>query len=317
MGQKRIGVAVSGHDSAAVLSEIKKLEEMGIQAAWLTTAGASDLETMTLFAAAALCTQSIMLGTSITLTFPTHPVIVAKQARVIGQLAPGRFRLGVGPGSPVPMVKTYGVNYRAPIGHLREYIRITRALLHEGSVDFEGRYYRACDEVPSRMDIPVMASAVGLKAFELCGEEADGAISWLCPRHYLREQALPAMKAAAERSGRTMPTLVAHAPVCLHDNMKEVRESFIRQFPYLMTSPFYPSVFTPAGFPELEKGECSEAMMDSVVLCGSESRGEEKLEELFSWGVTEIVVSPLFVGEEGGVHLDRIFRLLARVASRI
>ena len=45
-----------------------------------------------------------------------------------------------------------------------------------------------------------MASALQRGSFELCGEEADGAISWICPGTYLRDVALPAMQAGAERA---------------------------------------------------------------------------------------------------------------------
>ena len=317
MTQRRIGVAVSGRDSGAILAEIQKLEEFGVPAAWLTTAGAGagGLEALTLFAAAASTTRSIMLGSSITLTFPAHPLIVVEQARVVGQLAPGRFRLGVGPGSPFSIEKSFGIDYRAPLGHLREYLRIARALLHDGVVDFDGRYYRVHAEVGLPVDVPVMASAEGVKAYELCGAEADGAISWLCPGLYLRDLAVPAMKVAAERAGRSMPPLVAHAPICLHDNLDEVRTAFLRQFSYMMSSKNFAGVFTAAGFPEINQGICSNAMVDAVVLWGSESRVADRLMEMFSFGATEVVVSPLPVGEDETDSVDRIFRLLAQVAA--
>jgi alkanesulfonate monooxygenase SsuD/methylene tetrahydromethanopterin reductase-like flavin-dependent oxidoreductase (luciferase family) len=38
----------------------------------------------------------MMLGTAITQTFPRHPIAVVQQMLVLAQLAPGRFRLGLG-----------------------------------------------------------------------------------------------------------------------------------------------------------------------------------------------------------------------------
>ena len=176
MSQKRVGVAVAAPNSVAALEGIKKAEEMGISAAWLTTGGAGP-DALTVFASAAVGTQHIMLGTAITPTFPRHPLAVAQQVQVLVQLAPGRFRLGVGPGNPAIMPQVFGVNFQAPLGHLREYLRILKALLHQGSVDFDGRYYQAHASIASPVDVPVMASAHQPKAFELCGAEADGAIS--------------------------------------------------------------------------------------------------------------------------------------------
>ncbi len=185
MAQSRLGIQVTGPDSGAILEGIRKAEEMGIQAAWLTTGGAGP-DALTIFAGAAVSTQRILLGTSIIPTFPRHPLVMAQQVQVIEHLAPGRFRLGIGPSGRSGMEETFGVDYRAPLGHVSEYLHILKAFLQEGEVDFDGRYYKAHAKIStSPMDVPVMASALGEKAFELCGAGADGAISWVCPGRYL------------------------------------------------------------------------------------------------------------------------------------
>ena len=66
------------------------------------------------------------------------------------------------------------------------------------------------------VDVPVMASALRPQSFELCGAEADGAISWMCPFTYLRDTALPAMEAGAEGAGRPVPPLIAHIKLLSH-----------------------------------------------------------------------------------------------------
>ena len=71
-----------------------------------------------------------------------------------------------------------------------------------------------------------MASALRQGSFELCGAEADGAISWVCPGSYLRDVALPAMQKGADQVGRAAPPLIAHVPLCVHDNPDEVRSAF-------------------------------------------------------------------------------------------
>ena len=86
-----------------------------------------------------------------------------------------------------------GINFRAPLVHLREYVRILKALLQDGSVDCSGRHYQAHTSIPSPVDVPVMASALGEGAFKMCGAEADGAISWVCPGVYLWDVALLAI----------------------------------------------------------------------------------------------------------------------------
>jgi len=212
------------------------------------------------------------------------------------------------------MVETFGVNYRAPLGHLTEYMRILKALLHQGSVDFDGRYYKAHARIASPIEVPVMASALGAAAFELCGAEADGAISWVCPGTYLRDVALPAMKAGAERVGRPVPPLIAHAPVGVHDNPSEVRAAVRQQFGGFPRSPFYQAMFTAAGFPETSQGAWSDAMIDATVLYGGEEQVAGRLKELFSFGVTEVLASPVLAGRDREASLERTLRLLAQVS---
>src|SRR5205823_1713568 len=197
MPSRLLGVAIRGDKAPEVLTRIEQAEQLGLHAAWMTTGGAR-LDSITLFAAAAVRTQRIQLGTSIVPTFPRHPLVMVQQAQVVAQFAPGRFRLGVGP-SHRPTIEAMGIQFASPLGHLREYLRILKPLLQQGRVDFDGKYYRAHESIPEPLDLPVMASALQRGSFELCGEEADGAISWICPGEYLRDVALPAMRMGAER----------------------------------------------------------------------------------------------------------------------
>ena len=313
MGQKRIGIAVFGPNSGAVLDGIEKAETLGIQAAWLTTGGAGP-DGLTLFAAAAMRTSRIMLGTAITPTYPRHPVAMAQQVQVLCQLAPGRFRLGVGPSHRPTMQELFGVDFRDPLGHLSEYLRILKDLLNGGAVDFQGSYYGAHATIASPVDVPVMASALQPRSFDLCGAEADGVISWVCPGAYLRDVAVPAMKAGAERAGRPVPPLIAHAPVCVHDNPEEVRAAVREQVsnPQL---PFYQRMFAAAGYPEASDGSWSDAMIEATALYGDEATVEKKIEGMFALGATEVMASPIRAGGNREASLDRTLRLLAKVSK--
>ena len=313
MSPKKIGVAVSEPNSAAVLAGIERVEELGLPAAWLTT-GPSGPDGLTLFASAAVRTRNTLLGTAITPTYPRHPVVVVQQVQVIAQLAPGRFRLGVGPSHRPTMVGIFGVDFRAPLGHLSEYLHILKALLREGSVDFQGDYYKAHASIAAPIDVPVMASALGPKAFELCGAESDGAISWVCPATYLRDVALPSMKAGADRAGRPVPPLIAHAPVCVHDNVDEVRAAIREQVPNPRL-PFYQHMFAAAGYPEASNGTWSDAMIDGTALVGNESQVADKVEGLLALGATEVLASPIPAGADRAASLERTLQLLAQVSK--
>ena len=107
-----IGVAIRGNKASEALAMIEQAEQLGIHAAWMTTGGAR-LDSITVFAAAAVRTQRIKLGTSIVPTFPRHPLVMVQQAQVVAQLAPGRFRLGVGP-SHRPTIEAMGIQFTSP-----------------------------------------------------------------------------------------------------------------------------------------------------------------------------------------------------------
>jgi F420-dependent oxidoreductase-like protein len=312
MNDKLIGVVVSGTTTHEVLGRIERSEQAGIPAVWMTTGGAR-LDSITIFAAAAGRTQRIKFGTSIVPTFPRHPLVVVQQVQVVAQLAPGRFRLGVGP-SHRPTMRAMGVNYRSPLGHLREYLQILKALLQEGKVHFDGTYYQAHETITESVDVPVMASALQRGSFELCGAEADGAISWICPGTYLRDVALPAMQAGAEQTGRPVPPLIAHAPVCIHENAEEVRAA-VRQQIMNPRLPFYQRMLIDAGFPEASQGTWSDAMIDAVVFWGNETRVAERIQEMFSFGASEVLVSPIGAGEDRAESIHRTTHLLAELAK--
>ncbi len=311
MGDKRIGLAISGNNITELKGAIEHAEHLGIHGAWMTTGGARP-DSLTVFAATARSTSSIKLGTSIVPIYPRHPLVMVQQTQVVAQLAPGRFRLGVGP-SHRPTMEAAGIEFSAPLGHLREYLRILKALLQTGRVDFDGRYYRAHESIPEPLDVPVMGSALRRGAFELCGEEADGAISWICPGTYLRDVGLPALQAGAQKAGRPVPPLIAHAPVCVSTNAEEVRAA-VRQQIMNTRLPFYQRMLIDAGFPEAAEGTWSDGMIDAVVLWGDETKVADGLQRLFSFGATEVLASPVAAGDDRAASLERTLSLLGQVS---
>jgi F420-dependent oxidoreductase-like protein len=311
MAEKLVGTAVTGGTITEIQAKIQRAEELGIHAAWMTTGGAS-LDSLTCFAASAAGTSSIKLGTSIVPTYPRHPLVAVQQAQVVAQLAPGRLRLGVGP-SHRPLMESMGINFHAPLAHLREYLQILKALLQTGLVDFDGEHYSAHASIAGPLDVQVMGSALQKGSFELCGAEADGAISWVCPATYLRDVALPAMKKGADQAGRLVPPLIAHVPICVHDNLEEVRAAMRAQFGH-PGLPFYQNMLIAAGYPEAREGKWSDAMIEGVAILGDEETAAQKIQELLAMGATEVLASPITAGSDPAASLERTTKLLAQAA---
>ena len=72
MPDQLVGAAIRGSTISEVQTNIARAEELGLNAAWMTTGGAS-LDSLTCFAASAGATTNIKLGTSIIPTYPRHP----------------------------------------------------------------------------------------------------------------------------------------------------------------------------------------------------------------------------------------------------
>jgi alkanesulfonate monooxygenase SsuD/methylene tetrahydromethanopterin reductase-like flavin-dependent oxidoreductase (luciferase family) len=211
-------------------------------------------------------------------------------------------------------MQAMGLPFQSPLGHVREYVRIVKGLLQHGRIDFEGTYYHAHETIPVPLNVPVMASALQRRAFELCGAEADGAISWICPGPYLRDVALPAMRAGASQASRPVPPLIAHAPVCVHEHATEVRAA-VRQQIRNPRQPFYQRMLIAAGFPEAAEGTWSDAMIDAIVCWGEETRVAERIQDLFACGATEVLLSPIGAGEDQAASVCRTTSFVAELAT--
>lgn len=310
-----IGIQLSFREPRELVAAVQRAEERGVDAVWLPQGGVSP-DTMMLLSAAAMVTSRIRLGTSIIPTWPRAPIFIAQQVMALDGLAPGRFRLGIGSSTPAAMEPMYGVEYREPGAHLREYLTVLRSFLHEGSVDFHGEFARARVRLREPIDVPVMASALSPTAHRLCGEMADGAISWMSPWRYLREKALPALREGAAGAGRDTPPLIAHVPVCLDTDADVVRAAVQDQVGQYGKFPVYQRMFRSAGY-----GDTSEAypqeLIDELVLFGDEASVIESFARMREEGAGEIMAHCIYVGTDRETYLDRLFDLLAKASREL
>jgi len=310
-----VGVQLSNRDARELVETIRRAEELGVAAVWTPQGGVMP-DTMLLLAAAAMITSRIKLGTSIIPTWPRAPILIAQQAMAMHALAPGRFRLGIGPSTPAAMGPLYGADYRKPLSQLREYLTVIRSFLHDGAVDFKGEFVSARVRLRETIDIPVMASALRPGAFRLCGEAADGAISWMCPWDYLRDVALPALREGAAAADREPPPLVAHVPICLSSDREAVRVAAQEQVGAYGSFPVYQAMFKAAGFGDVAEG-FSDELVAALVASGTDDEIIARLAQIRREGAAEIMTHILFVGEDRAAYQDRAFELLARAQREI
>src|SRR5205085_11625524 len=104
--------------------------------------------TLTLFAAMAMQTTRVRLGTSIIPVYPRHPLVMALQAATVDALAPGRLRLGVGTSHRQVIENTYGLSMSSPLAYLREYVAVMRQGLWGGRTDQQGSFFNVAASFP-------------------------------------------------------------------------------------------------------------------------------------------------------------------------
>ena len=105
--------------------------------------------------------------------------------------------------------------------------------------------------------------------------------------------------------GRPAPPLMAHVPVCVHDDPEEARQAIAEQFRGFARAPFYRNMFNNAGFPEVTEGVWSPGMVDAVAVSGNEEQVTEGLQALLDMGTAEVMASPVAAGSNRDGSLDR------------
>ena len=306
--KEHIGFVVGdGHsmNAAAAITKIAAAEAAQIRQIWMNQA---YLDTLTIFAAAAAKTSAVRLGTAIVQTYPRHPLALAQQVLVLNDIAPGRLRLGIGPSHRPIIEGIFGLPQRKPLAHLREYVEVLRAILWEGKVNYHGEFFNVEVTSPSTPRIPILISTLGEKSFQLAGEIADGALSWLCPVPYLLRTGLPALRKGAAITGRSSapPSLVAHVLVALTTDRHSAMAAGHQLIDMYARYPFYVKMFTSAGFPTTVGGAAPDGLVNSLVISGDEDMVTARFSELLASGLDELMVTLLPIIDAG----DEQFRLL-------
>ena len=295
---KIIGLDLRGESPKGSLASIMEADKMGIPAVWMTSSGGSS-DTLSLFAAAASNTKNILFGTSIAQTWSRHPIVMAEQAFTISSLAPGRLRLGIGSGHQTMMEKTFGIDFKKPLGHVKEYVAIVKELLMNGHTSFQGNHYTANATLKGTVqDVPVMISALRQGAYRTAGEIADGAISWVCPHFYATGEALNALQEGAASSGRQEHPRKLQSAICISDDRNGARDAVRDQLGIYPSIDFYARMFEQSGFEITQKTGWTDEMIDSILITGNEEQAAKQLDNLFDSGVSEILAS--VVSNPGG-----------------
>ncbi len=163
--------------AGAVVDFAKRLEAAGVEQLWIIedcffTAGVS------LAATALAVTEHLQVGIGIMPAVARNPAITAMEIATLCNLAPGRFRPGIGHGVQEWM-EQMGARTPSPLTTLDETITVVKRLLAGEEVSFEGRVVRLdkvrLDQAPP-VAPPILAGVQQAKSLALAGRVADGVI---------------------------------------------------------------------------------------------------------------------------------------------
>ena len=311
--RERVGLIVHGSNAAIAVKTIAAAEAAGVRQIWMAQPPVLP-DVLTMFAAAATKTSIVRLGTSITPTYPRHPLVLAQQVLALYDLVPGRLRLGIGPSHRFIIEDIYGLQQKTPLAHLREYLEVLRAALWQGKVDHHGHFYNVIATLPHTSQIPILISTLGKSAFQLAGQIADGALTWVCPVPYLLHTGIPALRTSAAAVGRSPPPLVAYVPVAVTEDRHAVLAAGHQMLDFYAKIPFYANMFSNAGFSLTSDQTVPDALVDSLVISGNKSIVAARLAELLAAGLDELMVSLVHTtGAGDDDEQTRLMQLIGRL----
>jgi 5,10-methylenetetrahydromethanopterin reductase len=188
----RFGVIQLSMEPTATLADTASVcEEQGFDSFWLGEAypwwrkhGYEARSATAISAVIANRTRRILLGWGIISPYTRHPVQIAMEARVLQDLAPDRFLLGLG-ASRIFMrhAKEGASGAHGPTAVLREAVHVVRGVLAGQPFTFEGANFRAAVEAldpgaeASTTAPPIYMAGTGPNMQRLAGEVADGLLT--------------------------------------------------------------------------------------------------------------------------------------------
>lgn len=294
---------------AETVEQAVRAEAEGFDSVWFPQLPTFGFDTLTVIALAGVKTTRIELGTAVLPTFPTHPLTMAKQALTAQVACGGRLTLGLGV-SHKPMIEdVMGLSYDSPALHMREYLTVTKSLIDDKQVDFEGRVFqvRADLTVKDAPTVPIVIAALAPRMLRMAGELVDGTVTWMAGVRTIGDHIVPRIQAAAQSAGRPQPRVIVGQPVAVTDDPQSARDAVAKVFERYGQLTNYRRLL------DIEGVEGP----SEVAVVGNEAKVEQQLRAFASAGATEFMASILPVGEDSEGSIARTTSLLGSLVGKL
>ena len=294
-----LGIFGSSRSVSELTEQVQKAADLGYATFW--TPQIFNLDALTALAVVSSKVSDIRLGTSVVPTYPRHPMMLAQQALTVNQVSGGRLDLGIGLSHKPVVEGMWGMSFDGPVGHMRDYLTILMALLHEGAISHGGKHLtsRGGIDVPADPP-PVLVAALGPQMLKLVGKTADGTATWMTGPKTIQDHVVPVINDAAERESRPRPQVVAAIPVCIHTDKEVAVEHAKRDFGFYGDLPSYRAMLDREGL---------ENSWD-IALTGSFEQVAEGIQEYVAAGATQVVAAVYGPEESREETVSRLAELL-------
>jgi F420-dependent oxidoreductase-like protein len=270
---------------AGIVSQVRSLADARVGTVWFPQL--LGMDALTAIALAGAEVPEVTLGTAVVPTWPRHPMMLAGQALTTQAAIDGRLVLGIGLSHQLVIEGMMGIPYERPARHMREYLTVLRALVHDGNVDFTGETLRVSTmmgpfSVPGATPFPILVAALGPAMLRLAGELSDGTLTWMGGRSVVEDRIIPSITEAAAGAGRPAPQVVVGLPVCATADVDAARERAARSFAMYGQLPAYR---------RLLDEEKAEGPAD-VAIVGDEEAVAAQIRGFFDAGATGFLAGP-------------------------
>ena len=291
-----------------ILNCLKILSNYNPDSIWIPETW--GMEGYSMLSSVSQITKNSKIGSSIIKIYSRTPTLIAMGAATIDILSNGRFILGLGTSSEPIVQEWHGLEFTNPVQRMREYVDIIKLTLSGNKVNYDGKLFHLKNFTllikPTTKNIPIYLAAVNEKMVDLTWEIADGVIFYLRPITELK-------KTIQKMQSKKQIDVACQIITCISDDSEKAIDRAKRTLAfYISVGKIYRKFLAKNGFnnetrniyEEFKKSGLysnhelvTDAMLDSLLICGSPQECVKKLERIVNTGVTLPIIQFNPVGD--------------------
>jgi probable F420-dependent oxidoreductase len=286
LGKLGVWSFIDNYPAAEAAAFARRLEDWGYGALWVPEAVGRDPFSIIAFIAAS--TQKLVLATGIANIYARDPMTMKAIRKTMGELAPGRFVMGLGVSHAHLVHKVRGHEYSSkPVSTMRAYLEAMDSALYMGP--------------EPAIEAPIVLAALRQNMLKLSAEKARGAHPYfVTPDHTRRARAILGAEA----------WLCPEQMVLMETDAGKARAVARKQMAIYVGLPNYQNNLRELGFGDADFADGgSDRLVDAIVAWGDEAAIRERIGAHHDAGANHVCIQALRPDGEMGPDLQALERL--------